>query len=370
MAFSESDDRFREVNRLLEAALDLDAGQREPFIAEACRSRPDLEKSVLRLLALSDKLDGFMDVPPVPCAAMKAGDVLVGRFRIVRPLGEGGMGSVFLAEDGELGEVAIKTIRPDLRHDAAALDRFRQEIRLARTVAHPNVCRIYDFFTGSDSPFLTMQYCPGETLASRLARGPMPPEEALPVARGIAAGLDALHAEGMIHRDFKPSNIILREMPDGSIRPVIADFGLAKSSADCATGHVLGSPDYMAPEQFRGIVTNASDIFAFGIVVFEMIAGVRPYPKEDILQTALRRVCDDAPRLRLVRPQAPESWDAAVARALSRDPEARFESAAEVARALEIPILEIDAAPHVSQRTLVNGRRVPRACAARRATGR
>jgi serine/threonine protein kinase len=331
-----SGDRYGEVNRVLEAALDLDSECRRAFVAEACRAQPDIEKSVLRLLALSEKIDGFMEIPPVGVAELKPGDMPLGRFRILRPLGEGGMGSVFLAEDRELGEVAIKTIRHDLRRDPAALDRFRAEIRIARTVAHPNVCRIYDLFTDADSPILTMQYCAGETLARRLARGPMSPEEALPIARGIAAGLDALHAEGIVHRDLKPSNVILRQMPDASIRPVITDFGLARGNAEGATGQVLGSPDYMAPEQFRGTVTKAVDIFAFGVVLFEMLAGTRPYPKEDILQAALRRVCDDAPRLRALRPQAPEAWDAVVARALSREAAERFPSAGAAACGLEI----------------------------------
>jgi serine/threonine protein kinase len=359
---SEKSDRYCEVNRILGAALDLEAGQRKPFIGEACRSHPDLEKSVLRLLAISENLDGFMDMPPPACEAMKAGDVLLGRFRLVRSLGEGGMGSVFLAQDRELDEVAIKTIRLDLRNDPRALDRFRAEVRLARRVAHPNVCRIYDLFTGADSPFLTMQYCPGETLAHRLARGPMSPGEALPIARGIAAGLDAMHAEGIVHRDLKPSNIVLHEMSGGSIRPVITDFGLATGNSDCGAGQVLGSPDYMAPEQFRGTVARTVDIFAFGVVLFEIITGVRPWPKEDVLQAALRRVCDDAPRLRSVRPQAPEAWDFAIARALSRNPAVRFESAAALARALET-----DALPPVARRTLRDG---GRGCAARHATGR
>jgi len=213
---------------------------------------------------------------------------------------------------------------------------------MARAISHPNVCAIFDLFTSNDPhapAFFTMQYCAGETLAERLTRGPLPAGEFREIARGIAAGLDALHAEGIVHRDLKPSNVILRRLKNGTLRPVITDFGLADADylRPAASAHILGSPDYMAPEQFRGnSVTKAADIFSFGVILFEMLTGVRPYPREELFYAALRRVADDAPRLSSVREGTSEIDDEILARALARDPAARFSSAGAVAEAFEM----------------------------------
>ncbi|MGH9663565.1 MAG: serine/threonine-protein kinase, partial [Bryobacteraceae bacterium] len=224
--------QFSRADAILEDALDLPDGERDVFAAGRCDGDGTLCAEVLRLLAFARKQDDFLERPP-HAFGIGPGDLLGGRFRIKEKLGEGGMGAVFLADDAQLGEVALKTIRMEMRGDRRAMERFRAEIRLGRSVSHRNVCPVFDLFTlehpscGGLAAF-TMKYVRGETLAARISRGRMPVTELLPVARGIAAGLDALHAEGIVHCDLKPANILLATGGNGEAVPVITDFGLAR----------------------------------------------------------------------------------------------------------------------------------------------
>jgi serine/threonine protein kinase len=334
-------DRFELVNGVVEEALDLPPAERDAFVSAHCASDADLLAGVRRLLAISNSMDGFLDSPPAPLAEIRPGDVLGGRFRILEELGAGGMGSTFLAEDRQLGPVALKTLHPEMRHDPRATERFLAEIATARAIRHPNVCPVFDLFTfdhARTGPLVafTMKYLPGETLARRLSRGAIPPAEAMQIARGIAAGIDALHAEGIVHRDLKPDNIMLTTGRDGAVTPVIMDFGLASRPGSDAPAPISGSPDYMAPEQFRAAAAaKPADIYAFGLVLFEMIAGARPFPREDLLPAAIRRATEDAPLVSTVAPWAPRAWDIAIARALSRDPLQRPASASELLDQME-----------------------------------
>ena len=225
------------------------------------------------------------------------GDLVSGRFRVVRFIARGGMGEVYEAEDLELGErVALKTIREDIAADERVNQRFRREVQLARKITHPNVCRIFDLFQHQfagpreGTPpvlFVTMELLTGETLAQRLKReGPMTAEQARPIVAQMAAALSAAHAADIVHRDFKSSNVVL--LPPARAwdppRAVVTDFGLAYSVSDSTkgvtlsgSGDLLGTPDYMAPEQVEGgPVTPATDVYALGIVLYEMVTGVRP----------------------------------------------------------------------------------------------
>jgi serine/threonine protein kinase len=214
------------------------------------------------------------------------------------------------------------------------LARFRDEIKLARRISHLNICRIFDLFTsraadGTQVAFFTMEYLDGEPLSEAMRRrGRIDWREALGLAEGIAAGLDAAHRQGIVHRDLKPGNIILTRTPGatGGSRPVITDFGLAKlvqepGGPGTQTVTIAGSPDYMAPEQFLGeTVTGAADVFAFALIVYEMVAGTRPYPSESLLRAAVRRISSAPQPFREAAPEAPKHWDRALRRALSRDP--------------------------------------------------
>src|ERR1022692_851289 len=206
--------------------------------------------------------------------SLPAGDVVSGRYRIVRFIARGGMGEVYEAEDLELkGRVALKTLLPEIASDPRMISRFKQEIQLSRKIAHPNVCKVFDLarHPADSSPapviLLSMEYLPGETLGQKLARaGRLSVDEALPIMRQMAAALDAAHAAGVIHRDFKTSNVML--VPSGGgVRVVVTDFGLARNAGSdgetTATlpGRVAGTLDYMAPELLTGRpATVASDV--------------------------------------------------------------------------------------------------------------
>jgi tetratricopeptide (TPR) repeat protein len=296
---------------------------------------------------------------PVPAAVQtfSTGELVAGRFRIVKFLSQGGMGEVYEAEDLELqGHVALKTIRPEIASDARIAARFKQEIQLARKVTHPNVCRVFDVFRHTTVPnqegkastvtFLTMELLRGETLAAHLRRvGRMSSEEALPLVEQMAAALEAAHKVGVIHRDFKSGNVMLAppETGEGPLRAVVTDFGLARSTVVelggahtlTGAGGVVGTPAYMAPEQIEGKEASvASDIYALGVVMYEMVSGALPFPDESPLAAAVKRLREPPPPPRSHVPDLDPKWEAVILRCLQRDPAERFPSAMDVVKAL------------------------------------
>jgi tetratricopeptide (TPR) repeat protein/tRNA A-37 threonylcarbamoyl transferase component Bud32/TolB-like protein len=281
------------------------------------------------------------------------GALLAQRYRVVRFIARGGMGEVYEVEDLELRErVALKTVRPEVAHDETAIERFRREIQLARRVTHPNVCRIFDVAhhrpegSAAGVIFLTMELLPGETLAERLRRtGPLPADAALPIVRQIAGALHAAHRVGVVHRDLKPGNVVLVDGRDG-VRAVVTDFGLARQergedprgvTLTGATG-VVGTPAYLAPEQVEAReATPAVDIYALGIVLYEMLTGTVPFIGDNALSTAVKRL-QEAPRSPRVHvPGLAAHWEAAILRCLAREPAARFANALGLVEALEGP---------------------------------
>ena len=289
------------------------------------------------------------------------GDVLCDRFRVTRFIARGGMGELYEADDLALGErVALKTIRPEIALDQRAHQRFRREVQLARKITHPSICRIFDLFRheppdgGSEraagATFVTMELLEGETLRDRLRRvGRMTPEEARPLITQMADALGAAHAAGVVHRDFKSSNVMLiGGVPDvahsAPPRVVVTDFGLAYRLDDAATsessitrgGDVVGTPEYMAPEQIEGqAVTPATDIYALGLVLYEMLTGERPFTGTTPMAIAITRLSTLPKPPRAVEPSIPVEWDRVIMRCLAKEPAARFPSAAAVAQALE-----------------------------------
>jgi serine/threonine protein kinase len=262
----------------------------------------------------------------VPAGAFVAGQFVARRYQIVRQLGRGGMGEVYEAVDMELNEtIALKTVRQDVTVDSAGVGNLMQELQLARRVTHSNVCRVYDIGrhgeSGRATVFITMELLDGETLASFLrSRGPLDPQTALGICRQIASALDAAHDCGIIHRDLKPGNVMLTSAG----RVVITDFGLARiDSAGATLSHptrIMGTPAYMAPEQLAGTrATTASDVYALGIVLYEMLTGKRP-------------VDGDSRSAK----EIPPSWRRAVERALSLDPVQRYKTAGEFIGGLHV----------------------------------
>jgi tetratricopeptide (TPR) repeat protein/tRNA A-37 threonylcarbamoyl transferase component Bud32 len=290
--------------------------------------------------------------------ALAVGEVIAGRYRIIRFIGHGGMGEVYEAEDLELHErIALKTVRPEIASERRALDRFKREIQLARRVTHPNVSRIFDLGYhrvegGGEVTFLTMELLPGESLAARLRTvGRMTASEAYPLVAQMASALTAAHEAGIVHRDFKPGNVMLvpTKGAEPGVRAVVTDFGLARKaspSESLATslstpGEVVGTPAYMAPEQVEGKdITSAADIYALGAVMYEMVTGSLPFAGETPFATALKRLTESPPTPRMHVPELDPKWEAAILRCLAREPAERFAKASEVTAALraEAPV--------------------------------
>jgi eukaryotic-like serine/threonine-protein kinase len=290
---------------------------------------------------------------------LRPDELLAGRFSIVRFIARGGMGAVYEAEDLSLRtRVALKIIRSALLAESSALERFRREVLLARRVAHPNVCHVFEFYdarTAEGVPvhFLTMELLDGQTLSRHLQqRGRMTPAEALPLVVQMCDGLAAAHAEGVVHRDFKSSNVLLvhrrdttGERSSASTRVVITDFGIARPLETSAveaglTGGagMIGTPEYMAPEQVTGgSVTAATDIYALGVVMYEMLTGELPFTGETPLAAAAKRLHESPRAPHTVRPGLDRRWSDIIVRCLAREPERRFRSAAEVREALLAP---------------------------------
>jgi serine/threonine-protein kinase len=274
---------------------------------------------------------------------MGPGDQL-GHYTVVAHLGSGGMGAVYRATDALLGrDVALKVLPPAVAGDPERLDRFRREARAVAALHHPSIVTIHSVEHVDDTHFLTMELVLGRTLETLLAERPLPFERVLDIARQIADALASAHGQGIVHRDLKPANVIV----DDNGRAVVLDFGLVKmqsASADAATalatqrGTMLGTPTYMSPEQVRGLdVDHRTDIFSFGVTLYEMAAGCRPFcgrsPAElasSILRDTPRPVAD-------IRPSVPPELARVIARCLEKAPSARFTSMTEVADALRQP---------------------------------
>lgn len=274
-----------------------------------------------------------------PSESFPPGTMLASRYRVVAKLGAGGMGAVYRADDLTLNQpVALKFLPPEVSGDPRRIDRLRQEVRVGRDVSHPAVCRIYDIgehpTPGGPRPFITMEYIDGEDLCSLLRRiGALPREKSLQIVRQVCAGLAAAHERGVLHRDLKPANIML----DGRGNARISDFGLASVGLRI-TGHeaASGTPLYMAPEQLRGEEATArSDIYALGLIIFELVTGTRPHAAETFEEIKLVRTNVAASTERVLdHPDVDPTIARVVARCLDPDPARRPSSALAVAAAL------------------------------------
>ena len=271
------------------------------------------------------------------------GTVLAQRYRICARIGKGGMGEVYEAYDLILGQdVALKFLPSGVALTEVALDRFRHEVRLARQVSHPNVCRVYDIGEFDGAPFLSMEYVDGEDLASLLRRiGQLPADKALDIARHLCAGLDAAHEKGVLHRDLKPANIMI----NGRGEVLITDFGLAAIAGSISPEQARqGTTPYMSPEQLAGReVTVRSDIYALGLVLYEVFTGRRAFEAESVSEL-LRLQQESTPAgIRSVAKDVEPAVERAILRCLAADPQQRPSSAKAVARSLPIAGL-LDAA--------------------------
>jgi eukaryotic-like serine/threonine-protein kinase len=318
--------RWQHLKELFEAAMECSGAARPALLDRLCAGDLSLRRDLEQLLGFDAEAGAFLEggVSGLPYS-LPDGTVLAGRLRIVRALGRGGMGEVYEAYNQHARQAeALKVLRPEFARDADAVARLVQEVRASRQVTHPNVCRVYDIdravVGGREILFLTMELVSGETLAERLRRaGAMTAPQALSVARQIAQALDAAHAAGVVHRDFKCANVML-EGADPSCRAVVMDFGLARRTnvpgqSLTSTGMIVGTPAYMAPEQMEGGEAGPpADRYAFGVVLHEMRTGSTHVSGAEPLDRA---------------------WADAIDACLERDPVRRPSSAAEIIRRLE-----------------------------------
>jgi serine/threonine protein kinase len=347
--------RWQRVEGLFHEALERGPEARQAFLDVACGGDPDLRQQVELLLAKYKEAETFLETPAMenPTVTVAAAESLLGRqfgpYRIVSPLGAGGMGEVYRAHDSKLGrDVAIKTLPAEFAQDPERLARSRREARTLASLNHSNIGAIYGLeeFEGED--FLVLELVEGETLADRIQRGPIPIEESLKLSRQIAEALEAAHEKGVIHRDLKPANIKIT--PEGIVK--VLDFGLAKaleeeaaeadrsdspalSLAAIKAGAILGTAAYMSPEQARGFgVDKRCDIWSFGVVLFEMLVGKQLFAGptiSDTLAAVLRADID----WNILPGDTPASIRTLLRRCLTKDRKQRLQAIGEARIAIE-----------------------------------
>jgi len=346
---SDVGDRWSRIAALFHEARQRHGRERADFLDASCGGDAQLRAELEGLLGADAEADGFLDGSGPGVASLLLDDAgtamapgsTVGPYRVVRTLGLGGMGIVYLAEDTRLARpVTLKVLHPRDTTDEKRRERLRLEARAAAALAHPNVAAVHALEEISGQLVIVSAYVPGHTARERLDRGgPLPVGEALDVARQVARGLDAAHRRGIIHRDLKPENILIGD--DGVVR--ILDFGIARTIADepgrqrlTASGVMVGTPGYMAPEQLDGAAGDVrSDLFALGTVLYELVSGANPFQGKTASSTAARIMTHDPPRLSSLNPLFPPALDAIVSRCLEKDPADRFASAAEVSAGLD-----------------------------------
>src|SRR5262245_41993609 len=296
----------------------------------------------------------------------------LGAYEIVAPLGAGGMGEVYRARDTRLDRiVAIKILPTFLASDQQLRERFNREARAISSLNHPNICTLFDVGQQDDIDYLVLEYLEGETLADRLGRGqPLPPAEALQIAIDMCEALDKAHQSGIVHRDLKPANVFLVRRGKGPPQAKLLDFGLAKSTAPLAAsglsmlpttppfdgaqgrpnltqqGSILGTLQYMAPEQIEGAEADGrTDVFALGATLFEMLTGRTAFSgktQAGLLGAILK---DAAPPVSTIQPAAPPALDRVVSTCLAKDPDDRYQSARDLLRDLKWACAEANRAP-------------------------
>jgi hypothetical protein len=338
-----SPERYRQIKSILQAALELEPAGQAAFLEAACGGDPELKAEVRSLLDHDMRSAGFLERPAVeitePAFRLTPGSRL-GPYEIVEPIGAGGMGEVYRAHDPRFGrDVAIKLLPAAFANDEGRLARFEREARAAGSLNHPNVLTVHDFGRQNGTPYLVSELLRGETLRECLEKSRLAPAKAVAYAAQIARGLGAAHTAGIVHRDMKPENVFL--VRGGLVK--ILDFGLAKlpdlpATACTAPGMVLGSFGYMSPEQVRGEPAgHRSDIFSLGVVLYEMLAGKRPFAGAtwvDESGAILRQEAPDLPK-DLAGIRDPAALNRILRRCLAKQAEDRFESARDLAFALD-----------------------------------
>ena len=363
-------ERWKLVCALFHDAVERSPSEADSYLSEQCAGDGELLSEVRRMLEEHARTDTLGPNPwdaapasPATPPVFSPGQVVAGRYRIVRYISRGGMGEVYEAEHRLLPDrVALKTLLPAIASDEAMIARFKQEIQLARKIAHPNVCKLFDLEwhqqDASTVYFLTMELLHGETLSAHLQRhGRMSAMEALPLIEQMAEALHAAHRSGVIHRDFTPRNVMLVPSPEG-VRAVVTDFGLARrvstesGTTETITNRVAGTLEYMAPELFTGSQASfRSDIYALGVVAYEMVAGALPFAGETPMAAAFLRTHKPIPSPSTLAPDLDSRLGNAILRAIDPDPGRRFAEVREFPKALRgEPVSVTVALPSLTRR--------------------
>jgi eukaryotic-like serine/threonine-protein kinase len=342
-----SSDRWQLLSDWHNAWLAADMAGRELLRAQFSAEHPDLFAHAEALAAASAGMAGFLETPALELAArdlaqedpLLAADTQIGPYRVVGLLARGGMGDVYRATDPRLRrDVALKLMARAGTDDPLRIGRFLQEARITASLDHPNIVKVFDVGVLDARPYLVAELLDGETLRARLARAPLAVEDASRIAAAVAAGLVAAHAAGLVHRDLKPDNVFLTR--SGATK--ILDFGIAKLSEEPApmgglatlTGVLLGTASYLAPEQIRGgPVDGRTDLFAVGVILFEMVTGQRAFAREHTIDT-LHAILHEEPPGSPLQTAAPVELAAIVLRLLQKSPASRFQTAADLEWAL------------------------------------
>ncbi|HSK08407.1 MAG TPA: serine/threonine-protein kinase [Vicinamibacterales bacterium] len=335
------------VTRVFNEALEHEPGERAAFLTRACAGDPELEREVASLLAAHHAADAFLEVPAavaegfVEHAALLEPGGRLGPYRVEREIGRGGMGVVYLATDTRLNRpVALKVLAPEFLRDPKRRERLRNEARAAAALAHGGIATVYALEEIDECVCLVSEYLKGETLRDEIRRGPLPVPRLIETGIALAHALAAAHDAGVVHRDLKPENV----RRDEAGQPHILDFGIARVVQPAGesmrrltqTGMIVGTPGYMSPEQLDGRdLDGRSDIFSFGVLLFEMATAQHPFETNTPVSTAARVLTADPPRMASLQPGLPSALEAIVRRCLKRDPDERYQSAHEVAGDLE-----------------------------------
>ena len=285
---------------------------------------------------LSDSQDPMTQTINMPCILLHRGILFAGRYEIIEELGRGGMGCVYRAEDKKIGEeIALKLIKSEIAADHITRKRFHNELRIARKIAHKNVCRTFHIGESGRSTFITMEFVNGEDVKSSIQRfGQLPISKSIILMKQICDGMAAAHELGIVHRDLKPRNIMID--PDGNAK--IMDFGIArtlKTEGITRKGMAVGTPEYVSPEQVEGKPADQrSDIYSLGITLFEMVTGRVPFKGDSTLATAVMHKTESPPHPTEINPSIPELLSRIILKCLEKNPAQRYQSAGELKDAL------------------------------------
>lgn len=340
-------ERLKQVEDLYHAALELSPDERETFIRESCGEDEELRSELETLLAVKRSSNDFFENPPLSLAAEMFSEKEthaslagkeIGHYKIIRLLGAGGMGEVYLAEDTKLHrQIALKALTTQFETDVERIKRFKKEARAVSALNHPNIITIYAIEETDTGNFIATEFIDGQTLRERIAEKPLTWQEAVKIAVQITGALKTAHSVGIIHRDIKPANIMIRR--DGIVK--VLDFGLAKltgpDSGDFETrehtapNRLMGTINYMSPEQVLGEQIDArTDIFSFGVVLYEMLSGVMPFAGASDAAIYNATINKAQPSLRESNPEIPPALDQIVKSAMEKDRERRYQSFSEL----------------------------------------